>query len=83
VGVRYYITTPMSGGTKFTCTYCKHSVTTLDFNSTNGSRRTQAAAMINQHATSLHLRAVLTTPGGARNAVAGRSPVTTRWVSVG
>jgi len=39
----------MNGGTTFKCTFCEHSVTTLDFNSTNGNRRTQAAAMINQH----------------------------------
>jgi hypothetical protein len=80
--VRYYITTPISGGTKFNCTFCKHSVTTLDFNSTNGNRRTQAAAMINQHAASLHLRTAPTNLGGAGKPVAGRSPLTVRWVSV-
>jgi hypothetical protein len=46
----------MNGGTTFKCTFCEHSVTTLDFNTTNGNRRTQAAAVINQHAASLHLR---------------------------
>jgi hypothetical protein len=80
--VRYYITTPMSGGTTFKCNFCKHSVTTLDFNSTNGNRRTQAAAMINQHAASLHLRTVPTKLGGPGNAVAGPSFPTVRWVSV-
>ena len=46
----------MNGGTTFKCTYCEHSVTTLDFNSTTGNRRTQAAAVINQHAVLLHVR---------------------------
>jgi hypothetical protein len=44
----------MNGGTTFTCTFCEHSVTTLDFNSTTGNCRTQAAAVINQHAVLLH-----------------------------
>jgi hypothetical protein len=47
----------MNGGTTFKCTYCEHSVTTLDFTSTNGNRRTQAAGAINQHVALLHLRA--------------------------
>jgi hypothetical protein len=34
----------------------EHSITTLDFNSTNGNRRTQAAAVINEHAAVLHSR---------------------------
>ena len=55
--MRYYTTKPMNGGATFKCTYCEHSVTTLDFNSTNGNRRTQAAAAINQHVALLHLRA--------------------------
>jgi hypothetical protein len=45
----------MNGGTTFTCTFCEHSVTTLDFQIANGNRRTQAAAGINQHALILHL----------------------------
>jgi hypothetical protein len=72
----------MSGGTTFKCTFCKHSVTTSDFNSTNGNRRTQAAAMINHHAAALHLRTVPTTLGGAGNTVSGRPPLV-RWVSAG
>jgi hypothetical protein len=56
--LRYYTTKSINGGTTFKCTLCEHSVTTLDFNSTNGNRRTQAAAVINQHAASAHLRAV-------------------------
>ena len=58
-GVRYYTTKPMNGGTTFKCTFCEHTVTTLAFNVTNGNRRTQAAAEINQHAALLHLRAPL------------------------
>jgi hypothetical protein len=55
--MRYYTTKPMNGGTTFKCIYCEDSVTTLDFNSTNGNRRTQAAGAINQHVALLHLRA--------------------------
>jgi len=48
---------PLNDGISFKCTFCEHSVTTLDFNSANGNRRTQAAAAINQHAALSHLRA--------------------------
>jgi hypothetical protein len=51
----------MNRGTTFKCTFCELSVTTLDFNSTNGNRRTQAATVMNQHAASLHLRTSVTT----------------------
>jgi hypothetical protein len=50
----------MSGGTAFKCTFCEHSVNTLDFNSTIGNRRTQAAAVMNQHAAALHLSSMRT-----------------------
>jgi len=33
---------------------CEHSVTTLNFDSTVGNRRTQAATAINQHAAASH-----------------------------
>jgi len=59
----------MNGGTTFTCTFCEHSVTTLDFNRMNGNRRTQAAAVINQHAASLHLRASVPAKLGGRGAL--------------
>ena len=63
--MRYYTTKAMNGGTTFKCTFCEHSVTTLDFNSMNGNRRTQAAAVINQHAALLHVRTpVLVKLGG-------------------
>ena len=35
--VRHYTTKPMNGDTTFKCAYCDHNVTTLDFNSTNGT----------------------------------------------
>ena len=60
--VRYYTTKLVKGGTTFKCAFCEHSVTTLDFISTNGNRRTQAAAVINQHAATLHLRTMLRNP---------------------
>jgi hypothetical protein len=37
-------------------TLCEYTVTTLDFDSTNGNRRTQAAGAINQHGAGSHLR---------------------------
>jgi len=67
--VRYYTTKPLNGGTTFKCTLCEHSVSTLDFDSTNGNRRTQAAAVINQHAASLHIRALAPTKLGGRGAL--------------
>jgi hypothetical protein len=67
--VRYYTTKPLNGGTTFKCTFCEHSVTTLDFNITNGNRRTQAAATINQHAASLHVRASMPIKLGGRGAL--------------
>jgi hypothetical protein len=59
----------MNGGTTFKCTFCEHSVTTLDFSSTNGNRRTQAAAVINQHAASLHVRSAAPAKMGGRGAL--------------
>ena len=67
--MRYYTTKPMNGGTTFTCTFCAHSVTTLDFDSMNGNRRTQAAALINQHAATLHVRTWVPTKVGSRGAL--------------
>jgi len=65
--VRYYTTKQINGATVFKCTYCEHTVTTLDFNISKGNRRTQAAAVINQHAASLHLRpTVAAKPGCGR-----------------
>ena len=53
--VRYYTTKSMNGGTTFKCSLCEHTVTTLNFNSTIGNRRTQAATAMNQHAAASHL----------------------------
>ena len=41
--VRHYTIKMMSGFAKFNCLVCKHSVTTREFSSQNGSCRTQAA----------------------------------------
>ena len=67
--VRYYTTKPMNGGTTFKCTFCEHTVSTLDFNNTNGNRRTQAAAVLNQHAASMHKRASAPIKMGGRDAL--------------
>jgi hypothetical protein len=53
--VRYYTTKRTDGGIVFKCIVCEHSVTTLNFDSTKGNCRTQAAAAMNQHAAELHL----------------------------
>jgi hypothetical protein len=55
--VRYYTTKRLSGSTTFQCIYCEHSVLTQDFDSLKGNRRTQAAAVMNQHAAGMHLPA--------------------------
>ncbi len=52
----YQINKPKSGGTIFTCAFCPHSVNTLDFDSEDGNRRTQAATVINQHLAQSHSR---------------------------
>jgi hypothetical protein len=67
--VRYYTTKPLNGGTTFKCTFCEHTVTTLDFSNANGNRRTQAAAMINQHAALTHVRASIPAKLGGRGAL--------------
>jgi hypothetical protein len=59
----------MNGGTTFKCTFCEHSVTTLDFDSASGNRRIQAAAVINQHAALLHLRTSAPAKLGSRGAL--------------
>jgi hypothetical protein len=53
--MRYYTTKPVKDGIAFRCPFCKYSVNTAEFNNTSGNRRTQAAAMMNQHTTALHL----------------------------
>jgi len=52
--VRHYSIKLIHGLATFTCPNCKYSVTTLDFNAESGSRRTQAARAMNEHAKSAH-----------------------------
>ena len=52
--VRHYTIKMMSGFAKFNCLVCKHSVTTREFSSQNGSCRTQAARAMNDHALAAH-----------------------------
>ena len=61
----------MNGGTTFKCALCEHSVTTLDYNSLEGNRRTQAATAMNQHAAGLHFppRTVVPAKMGGRGAL--------------
>jgi hypothetical protein len=61
----------MNGGTTFKCSLCGHSVTTLDFNSTVGNRRTQAATTMNEHAATLHFSSQTSAPAklGGRGAL--------------
>jgi hypothetical protein len=44
----------MTGGTAFKSRFCKHSVNAVDIDGTNGNRRIQVAARVNQHAAALH-----------------------------
>jgi len=52
--VRHYTIKMMNGFSTFKCVRCKHSVTTREFSSQNGSCRTQAAKAMNDHATAAH-----------------------------
>jgi hypothetical protein len=55
--VRHYTAKAMPGHTLFKCLSCDYSRTTLEFDSTVGNRRTQAAGAMNRHAAASH-------PGG-------------------
>jgi hypothetical protein len=50
----HYTIKTMDGFSTFKCLLCRHSVTTRDFSSQNGSCRTQAATVMNEHATAVH-----------------------------
>jgi ectoine hydroxylase-related dioxygenase (phytanoyl-CoA dioxygenase family) len=63
--VRHYTIKTMNGLVTFKCPVCKHSVTTGEFSVQNGSRRTQAARAMNEHATAAHGRPVPMSPGDA------------------
>ena len=52
--MRHYSIKMKHGSITFTCPHCKHSVTTLEFRSQNGSRRIQAARAMNEHAAAVH-----------------------------
>ena len=52
--LRHYTIKMMNGFAKFNCPRCKHSVTTRELSSRNGSCRTQAARAMNEHATLAH-----------------------------
>jgi hypothetical protein len=60
--VRHYSIKLINGVTTFTCPHCKHSVTILEFSSEDGSRRTQAARAMNEHAAAVHYRAAPASP---------------------
>lgn len=52
--MRHYTITMMKGFSTFKCPLCRYSVTTREFSSQNGSCRTQAAKVMNGHATTAH-----------------------------
>ena len=60
--VRHYTTEPMNGGITFKCVSCEHRVSTLEFDTAKGNRRTQAAQAMNQHSAEAHSGASRPTP---------------------
>jgi hypothetical protein len=64
--MRHYTIKTMSGSTTFKCPLCKHSVTTQEFSSQNGSCRTQAAKVMNEHARAAHGQPVPMSPRDAQ-----------------
>jgi len=52
--MRHYTITMMKGFSTFKCPLCRYSITTRDFSSQNGSCRTQAAKVMNDHAGAAH-----------------------------
>jgi Zn finger protein HypA/HybF involved in hydrogenase expression len=52
--MRHYTIKMMNGLSTFKCVLCKHSVTTREFSAQNGSCRTQAARVMNDHAMAVH-----------------------------
>ena len=52
--MRHYTIKMMHGLSTFKCVLCKHSVTTREFSTQNGSCRTQAARVMNDHAMAVH-----------------------------
>jgi hypothetical protein len=64
--VKAYRIQRIKGGMKFTCTQCAHSVSTLDFDAKAGNLRTQAATVINDHATKAHHTPMLIPPSDSQ-----------------
>jgi len=64
--MRHYTIKMMNGFSTFKCLLCKHSVTTREFSSQNGSCRTQAAKVMNEHATAVHNRPIPISPRDAQ-----------------
>jgi len=64
--VRYYSIKTINDCITFTCAVCKYSVTILDFSSQNGSRRTQAARVMNEHAAAVHRHSLPIGPPSAQ-----------------
>ncbi len=60
--MRHYSIKVINAVTTFTCPHCKHSVTILQFSIENGSRRTQAAKAMNEHAAAVHYHPVPASP---------------------
>ena len=56
----------IKGGMKFTCAQCAHSVSTLDFDAKAGNLRTQAATVINAHATEAHHAPLVVSPSDSQ-----------------
>lgn len=78
--VRYYTTKPLRSSIVFKCIFCEHKVTTQDFDSVKGNRRTQAAAVMNRHAKDLHQSPRQTPPGRLGTNPLGAGPWGSRGV---
>jgi len=52
--VRNYTINMVHGLSVFKCVLCRYSITTRAFSTQNGSCRTQAARVMNNHATTVH-----------------------------
>ena len=64
--VKAYKIQRIKGGMKFTCTQCEHSVSTLEFDAKAGNLRTQAATVINDHATQAHHAPLIISPSDSQ-----------------
>ena len=64
--VKAYRIQRIKGGMKFTCAQCAHSVSTLEFDAKAGNLRTQAATLINAHATQAHHAPLVVSPSDSQ-----------------